>query len=216
VDKGQVLRHLGCRDWHQAQAISREMDRLVDRMIAECEELITPRYVWEITGLTFAGQHVEAGGLALPGKDIEAHLQGARSAALLAVTLGGEVDRAIRRYEVRDMTRAVILDAAAGQAVEEACDLVQAEIGKMADRNGLWTGARFSPGYGDFPLEIQPDFLRRLDAARKIGLACTPTLILTPRKSVTAVIGLFPQPVERCGENCMYCNQSQDCPYRRS
>lgn len=50
--------------------------------------------------------------------------------------------------------------------------------------------ARFSPGYGDLPLSFQKVFEHLLDMHRQIGLAHSREYLLTPRKSVTAVIGL--------------------------
>ncbi len=54
---------------------------------------------------------------------------------------------------------------------------------------GNW---RFSPGYGDCPLSAQRSIVNSvLNATRLIGLTVTPTSLLIPTKSVTAVIGLF-------------------------
>ena len=49
---------------------------------------------------------------------------------------------------------------------------------------------RFSPGYGDLPIELQRDFLTLLDASRKIGLTATESSMLVPSKSITALIGI--------------------------
>ena len=60
-----------------------------------------------------------------------------------------------------------------------------------AAARGLRTNFRFSPGFGDLPLAVQPAFLAALDAPRRIGLAATAGNLLVPTKSVTAVVGLF-------------------------
>ena len=49
---------------------------------------------------------------------------------------------------------------------------------------------RFSPGYADFPLEVQPKLLEILDAPRRIGLTVSPSLLLIPTKSVTCILGV--------------------------
>ena len=49
---------------------------------------------------------------------------------------------------------------------------------------------RFSPGYGDRPLSMQDDLLAAVEAGKRIGLATTQGHMLTPMKSVTAIIGL--------------------------
>ena len=48
---------------------------------------------------------------------------------------------------------------------------------------------RFSPGYGDFPLTAQRDIFAILDCPKRIGLSLNQSLLLSPTKSVTAVIG---------------------------
>ena len=57
--------------------------------------------------------------------------------------------------------------------------------------HGLAGNWRFSPGYGDCPLSAQRSIVNALNATRLIGLTVTPTSLLMPTKSVTAVIGLF-------------------------
>ena len=49
---------------------------------------------------------------------------------------------------------------------------------------------RFSPGYGDLPLSLQEELLSAVEAGKRIGLATTAGYMLTPMKSVTAIIGL--------------------------
>ena len=49
---------------------------------------------------------------------------------------------------------------------------------------------RYSPGYGDFPLEAQRELLGILDTPRAIGVSLTDTLLMAPSKSVSAVIGV--------------------------
>ena len=76
-------------------------------------------------------------------------------------------------------------DALCSAAIEGFCDLLNARLAE-----GLSTRARFSPGYGDMSLEYQRDFISVLDAGKNIGLALTQSLMLTPTKSVTALIGI--------------------------
>lgn len=55
---------------------------------------------------------------------------------------------------------------------------------------------RFSPGYGDLPLSLQPAMLRLTGADRMLGVQAGPSFLMTPMKSVTAVVGLAPENVE--------------------
>ena len=59
------------------------------------------------------------------------------------------------------------------------------------------------------------DFLTLLDAPRKIGLCATDSSILTPRKSVTAIIGLSNHPIEKPKKNCATCRMRDRCAFRK-
>jgi cobalamin-dependent methionine synthase I len=107
----------------------------------------------------------------------------------MAVTLGNLVDAKIRYYEKFNLTKALILDACATVIIESACDEIQEEIKKEALKTNKGITYRYSPGYGDFPIDIQKKILDILEAQKKIGLSVTEDSILIPRKSVTAVIG---------------------------
>ena len=165
-------------------------------------EVITPRYVWKMcnvgANLVFARNENAANGhiqdigqtqgLPLQGEDIKKHLQGCDEIILLAVTIGLQVDELIHRTEAADMSGAVVLDALASIAVERLCDEAIKKIQLSTVNCQLST--RYSPGYGDFPLEVQSEILAILDAKKKIGLYVNESNLLIPRKSITAVIGV--------------------------
>lgn len=152
---------------------------------------------------------IEEAPISLSGRDIAAHLAGCSHIVLMCTTLGAEVDALIRRTEVGDLSGAVMLDALAGAAVEQACGLCEEEI--RAAHPGYFTTWRFSPGYGDFPLEVQGEFLRALDAGRRIGLTANKQSLLIPRKSVTAVVGLSKNELEKSRLGCASCRKRETC-----
>lgn len=75
---------------------------------------------------------------------------------------------------------------------------------------------RFSPGYADFPLEVQPKLLELLDAPRRIGLTVSPGLLLVPTKSVTCVIGVGEHLPKKRKKTCKDCTLGGSCSFRRS
>ena len=77
----------------------------------------------------------------------------------------------------------------------------------------LWMTSRFSPGYGDFPLDYQRELLALTDAPRKIGLMVTSGSIMVPRKSITALIGIADHPVTGRLASCDECLLRSDCPF---
>ena len=50
---------------------------------------------------------------------------------------------------------------------------------------------RFSPGYGDFSLNHQRDFFRLLNLEKNLGMSLNSALLMSPSKSITAVIGVL-------------------------
>ena len=136
---------------------------------------------------------------------------------MLAVTIGPGCDFLIRRAEAVSMTDAAIYQAAGAAMVEEWCDIVNAKIkGEMLQRYGYHDRPRFSPGYGDLPLDLQRDFFRILNLPRTCGISLGDTLLMSPSKSVTAFIGLKPGENADCiPGGCDVCGRSDDCDYRR-
>ena len=126
----------------------------------------------------------------LQSRDLGRNLSGCSQVALLAATIGPQVDALIRRHSSLDPVYASILQATGAMFIEELVDLVNSEIKKIAAGQGLKTKPRYSPGYGDVPLQVQKDFFRLLPCTR-IGLTLMDTLIMAPEKSVTAFVGLY-------------------------
>jgi len=121
------------------------------------------------------------------------HLSGSLHVAALAVTIGPALEEEVStRFSAGNYTDAYLLDAAGSAAVETAADLLNQAIVQYAARLGCLTTRRFSPGYGAWDIRNQPRLLR-LAEGHLIGMKTTSSCMLTPRKSVTAVIGLLPQ-----------------------
>ena len=125
----------------------------------------------------------------LQSRDLGRNLAGCSKVALLAATIGPQIDALIRRHSSLDPVYASILQATGAMYIEELVDLVNSEIKRIAAAQGLKTKPRYSPGYGDVPLQVQKDFFRLLPCTR-IGLTLMDTLIMAPEKSVTAFVGL--------------------------
>ena len=211
LDTDEILRYLGCPP-QQAGAATLS---LVRESAGQMLELIQPRWTYRPESIAEEDEGIRLGcGLLLPGRDIRRHLAGCRQAVLIAVTLSAAVDLAIRRAESRDMGRALALDCCATAAVEQVCDEVEARLHKVFPE--LEFTSRFSPGYGDLPLSLQGPLLALLDAPRRIGLCVNDHHILTPRKSVTAIIGLSPNKLSDSGRSCDTCPAQDHCHYRKA
>ena len=122
------------------------------------------------------------------------------------------MDALLRRAQAEDLAAAVALDCCATAAVEAVCDSAEAEI--RSQFPGCSFSFRFSPGYGDLPIELQDPILRLLDAPRRMGLCATDRHILTPRKSVTAILGISDGEVTPQKRGCASCSFRGRCKFQ--
>lgn len=192
---------------YSGQKLAPELKDRVDAAIARCSEVARPAHVVH----AFAASELP---LSLPGEDIAAHLAGAVEVALFAATLGHGVDQELRRLAVADPVGQVIFDAAATDAIEREADRVEAGIRSAAADKGLFCSWRFSPGYGDLPLDVQSALLGVLNASRRLGITLTPSNLMVPTKSVTAIVGLHPTPQPGLASSCSVCSLAEFCALR--
>lgn len=202
LNRNEAIRYLG----GAGIQLNKQMQSLMDECEKEVLEKAVPKF-----------RYIE---LDLPcdeimgGNDIANHLEGCEKAILMCATLGADIDKLIRISQVSDMAKAVVLDSLSSVAVEQVCNNVDEIIAeKYAGYNMTF---RFSPGYGDYPISLQQDFLRMLDAPRKIGLTTNDNFLLMPTKSVTAVLGLSQNPIERKKRGCAICNMRGKCRFRKN
>ena len=118
------------------------------------------------------------------------NLQGCDKAVLFAATIGSGIDRLIRRFEKADPKLGLLLQGLGAERVESLCDAFNEEVKEISKSTGSETRMRYSPGYGDLPIEVQKVFLPLLDAERRLGITLSESCLMAPSKSVTAIIGI--------------------------
>ena len=201
----EVLRYLG----YGNQPVTDELMRRLDEVGRECVRIARPASV-------VRSFPADALPLDLPGQNIADHLRDAVEVVLFAVTLGLGVDRELTRLSHVDALAQVIFDATATALVERAVDREESRIRARAAERGLFCSWRFSPGYGDLPLDVQPAFLRAIDAGRRLGITLTPSYLMVPTKSVTAIVGLHRTPQPGLASSCSVCQLAEFCELRVS
>ena len=184
-----------------------------------CEEaliLIEVRGAWEVYNYcnkTVASEPP----FKIVGNSIVKHLDGCEKVICMAATVGFEIEREInKKFERGEYLSSVLLDAAATAAVEQAADLMEKNFAAKFSKDGYKMRWRFSPGYGDWDLTEQ-EKLFKISGAEKIGMNLTSAMMLEPRKSITAIIGLYSIRNEELGirnESCATCNKL-DCQMRK-
>ncbi len=211
INRAEALRYMGYKKGMEISG----MGPLIDKCEEELINTIIPRYCFRIFEIEPYHRFVRLinCSLELKGKDISAHLKDCGKAIVLAATLSSHTDKLINKYKISDMTSAFILDCLASAAIEQICDIAEKEIlASVGTDNATW---RFSPGYGDLPIEQQRDIINCLNAEKLIGLTVTDSNILIPRKSVTAVIGVSEKEIPKGKKGCSICSMSDTCQYRK-
>lgn len=206
----EALRYLGAGDC-PPEELRREMTAVAEMLMGR----LSPKYTYHVFSLNHEaeGVRLREAELLLTGTAAARMLADCRQAVLLACTLGAEFDTLLRREQVRDMAKAAMLNACGSAWVEAGCDEAEREIAARFPEKFLTD--RFSPGYGDLPLSLQPELCAALDAQRRLGLYVTDTCLMTPVKSVTAVIGLADQPQMARIRGCGFCAMRETCALRK-
>lgn len=197
-------------------------DEITERLMRECEsELLdcaVPRFVYKIFEIDRQEDKIRLSKteLRLTGASIKEHLEGCDRLILLCATLSDRVDKLIRKTELQDMAKALVMDAMAGVAVEQVCDKAEKYIRdeylvKYAHAYFTW---RFGFGYGDLPLEEERMALRLLDADKRIGVHINDSLIMFPRKTVACIIGISEKEIKSYKKSCVSCNMRDRCKFR--
>lgn len=211
LDLAEALRYLGA-----GAASSEEIRRETAAAAEKLTRSVRPRYVYRVFPVshTREGVLLEGSGITLPGETARRMLEQCEKAALLLCTLGAAFENLLRAEQVRDMARAVMLDACGSAWVEAGCDEAGREL--AARFPVLYLTDRFSPGYGDLPLTLQPAICAVLDARRRLGVQVTESLLMNPAKSVSAVIGLAGKPQAARIRGCGFCSMAETCALRKS
>lgn len=210
VDKKETLRYLGYR----GQEPDAQTEKIIEEVAEELERDSLPKSVYREYDCNITGNLVEIGPLKVESKHLSINLQGCEKAVILAATIGRCADMMIKKYSVTNMAKATVVQAAGASAIENYVDEVEEEIRKDALNRGLYLRPRFSPGYGDFPLEYQKEVFQLLECSKRIGITLTQGNLMMPTKSVTAVIGLTTQEKQSCHKkSCSSCEKT-DCEFR--
>jgi hypothetical protein len=145
----------------------------------------------------------------------ELYFRGQDKIALGLCTIGEKLEEKVGQLNQKgELARAVILDAMGSVAAESAADSLNRQICEVCKKKDWGSSQRFSPGYGNWPLEGQR-FIFSLLPAEKIKVKLNQSCMMIPRKSVSFAV--------KIGEEfkglkkkriCETCNL-KSCPYRR-
>jgi hypothetical protein len=170
-------------------ALSDEIERYIDEALS-LMDLRGSALILTIEDRSETEIHLE-GGVLLESVSLAWMLVGSAEVLIMAATAGERIMSAITADVVgANVTRGVVLDAAASEVVDAALDWIMAYYNQtlLRQRKTL-TKRRFSAGYGDFALENQR-LIYNLLMLERIGVSITGSCILVPEKSVSALAGI--------------------------
>lgn len=183
-DFAEILRYSGMRG----------EDPMMNALLRECLDEMTGRLIYKVGFCEFpvveGEQDCDLGFMRTSSRTVRQHLRGCARVVVFAATVGIEIDRLIARYCTVSPAKALLFQAIGTERIESLCQRFAAELREQKAREGFFTTSRFSAGYGDFSLEAQRDIFAVLDCSKRMGLTLNESLLMSPSKSVTALIGI--------------------------
>lgn len=200
VNKKEILRYMGAKE------TNKEIDEVLSECLTEIKNQFSCKVCYSEFEISVKEDFVDFGLFKAYSKDLIKNLQNCKKTIIFAATIGVGIDRFIIKYSKISPLKALVFQAIGAQMIESLCDLFVSDI-------NYYTLPRFSAGYGDLPLEIQKEIFKVLLPEKRIGLTLNESLVMSPLKSVTAIMGISDVP---CNEKkgCNLCSK-KDCEFRR-
>ncbi len=178
VDKGELTRRLLVDRGFDLSAFDGITSLALEKVNAKCVYIRVPVILGD-------DGECDLGFTRVKSFDLHKNLSGCNQAFVFAVTLGFETDRYLLRLSGTSQSARFICDGYFSAVAESVCDRAEKKI-----KGSLCCKPRFSPGYGDLSLEVQKDVLSALNASKLCGISLTDSLLMTPQKSITAIMGI--------------------------
>ena len=175
--KREILRYAGCKE------STAEIEALLDSCIEEIRGALSYKICYKEFPLSVKGNLCDLSEVSFRSQNLAQTLSGCSRAVLFSATVGIEIDRAILKYGKISPSRALMLQAIGAERIEALCDAFCKDIAAAKPR--------FSAGYGDLPIEYQKDIFSMLSPEKHIGLCLNDSFLMSPSKSVTAIVGLY-------------------------
>lgn len=204
INKNEILKYLGYRTGEVPADIMEEIDEAIS-IVKKCAR---PKYVFR-----FFDKDDEVLKEIAVGRDMAELLRSSFKVILFAVTLGNEIEMEIRKLSFTNLSMSVVVDATASAAIEAFAEELDKSFQK--EFSGFYLTDRFSPGYGDMPISIQNYFLTAINAKKEIGITTTAEGIMTPRKSITAIMGVSKEAQPHRHRGCENCRLFRNCEFRK-
>ncbi len=179
IDEKEVYRYSGVGE------VTPEMEALLRECISLCEGKFKNNLCYGVYEIKSDGESVDFGFSKVKSQTLVKNLKDCNRVIIFCATVGIEIDRLVARYGTISPAKAVMLQAIGAERIESLCNTFNEDIKREYN-----TVPRISPGYGDFPLEFQREIFKLLSPSKRMGLTLNESLLMSPTKSVTAVVGV--------------------------
>ena len=178
INRGELALRLGVSRGYDDELIRSCKKKLMDVIDYKCAYIRTDIDLSKenICGFDF---------MTIDSSALYKNLAGCSEAFVFAVTTGIGVDRLLARLNVISPAEHFVTDALASAAADSFCGYAAGQL-----KQGLDCPPRFSPGYADLSLRFQVPLLDRLDAHGLLGITLDSAYLMTPVKSITAIMGI--------------------------
>jgi hypothetical protein len=183
-NRREILRYASC-----GGADERTLS-LMEECLAEIEPQLSYRVCFARFPVKREGDGIDLGFARVRSRGLAKNLDACDEIVLFAATVGLAPDRLTARFAGVSPAKALFFDAIGAERIEALCDAFCASLREKEAERGGFTRPRFSPGYGDLPLGLQREIFRALLPERHIGAALRESLIVSPAKTVTAIVGI--------------------------
>lgn len=182
VDKNEAYRYMGLgRDYTDP-----EFEKIYSGCLCEYRKNVLYKAAYRESSLSFGeGNELIFDFCSFKSSDLKKNLEGCKSVIVFAATTGINIDRLLMKYGAVSDLKLMTADCIASSGIECFCDRLNDLISENRE-----TKPRFSLGYGDTELKYQRNLLEFLDAGKNLGITLNDSMMMTPKKSVTAFIGV--------------------------
>ena len=184
----EILRYMGCCEE------TADISELIDHCLTLCDGAFTGRVAFSEFDISLNYPIFDLGFSILQSRDLVKNLEGCERIILFCATVGHTIDRLIAKNSRLSPAKALCLQAIGAEAIEALCESFCSDMAREYSEKGYSLRPRFSAGYGDLPLELQRDIFNTLECEKRIGVTLNESLLMSPSKSVTAIIGLKTDP----------------------
>jgi hypothetical protein len=191
IERKDLIERLGGR---KERPVSRSLRSKVYNCARTLYRLMSPRLLFtkERIKKIERGRIYLQGGMTLKSPKLSLALHDSEELICFVTTIGEEID-----FEIKGMMRqgrlseAFVMDALGSVAVESAAEQFHRRMERKYSENNKAVTLRFSPGYCDWPIEEQKKLFELFDS-NTAGIELMDSCLMTPRKSISAVFGVYP------------------------